>query len=108
MIGRVRGLLVSTTALVVAPPSPDRTELIFSAGNTAGTGSVVLKDGDEDATTTNGFPLSQSCGPVRFEGQIARKRWTAIRLVATDTVVGICEGYPDNYAVPPQESGVPT
>ncbi len=92
---RLTSITVSNTAIEVLPANPNRVAVIFNCGNAAGTGSVVLKDHDATATTTNGVPVSQAGGPLRIEGQAAGRRWTAIRLVAADTQLGILEEFAD-------------
>lgn len=107
-MGRVRGVVVSNAAVVLASECLDRTEIAFSVGDAANSSSVVIKDGSIDATTTNGFPLTFSAGVYRVCGKAARHKWTAIRLAAVDCIVGVEEVFLDSYAVPEPSLGVPT
>jgi hypothetical protein len=75
----------------------------FSVGDAGNSSSVVLKDTD-DATATNGFPMSWSGGVVRVTGSAARHRWSAIRLAAVDCIVGVLEQFGDG----PAAAGDPT
>lgn len=103
--GRAKGFAVSSSSVLLCEAMLDRTSLQFSCGAAAGGASVIVKDVD-DADATNGFPVSQG-QTVRIEGKACRHRWTAIRLAAVDCIVGVIEGFPDNYAVPPEPNGVP-
>lgn len=108
MNGRIRALPVSTTAVEVAEACPDRTAIMFGVGAATDPTSVMVRDGEIDATASFGFPI-RTGAVVRFEGQLARRRWTAIRLIATDTNVGICEEFPESYAMDKEPKvGVPT
>lgn len=95
MAGRARGVSVSTTSVVLANRSLDRQSITFSVGDTTNASSVILKD-EEDATATNGFPLGIGVH-LTVTGKAARHRWSAIRLAAVDCVVGVLEGYSDNF-----------
>jgi hypothetical protein len=105
---RLRSFTVSTTALVVVEASLDRTRLEFGVANAGGNGSVMVADGLQAATVTNGYPVSEQGGPFIVEGQAARRRWTAIRLVAADTQLGVMEYFPDHIFTPPADPGVPS
>lgn len=94
MSGRAKGVAVSNASVVVAPRSLSRTAITFAVGEATNASSVIIKDQD-DATTTNGFPLSVVGGPVTIVGRLASHRWSAIRLAAVDCVVGVIEYYPD-------------
>lgn len=108
MAGRARGVTVSSSSVVLAKSSLERTALMFSVGDATNASSVVLKD-EDDASLTNGFPLSATGGVFEVRGKAARHRWSAIRLAAVDCLVGVYEVYRDNYAADgdPTE-GVPT
>ena len=108
MAGRAFGRVVSNAVVEVAAFRLDRTRIVFTCAGSAdgAVGTVVLRDGDVDVTTTNGVPL-HSGFPLVIEGLQARKRWTAIRLSAADQLVGVIEGFPDNYAMAEPDSGVP-
>jgi hypothetical protein len=95
--GRVTGIAVSSTSVVIAAKNPNRTRLILSVGESTGAGSVILKD-QQPATTTNGFPLAMAGGNITLEGRIAGHEWSAIRLAALDVVVGVIEGFDDNLS----------
>jgi hypothetical protein len=105
MAGRAKGYAVSTTSVVVAAPAPTRQQLTFSCGNAGGTGSVVLKD-EDDATVSNGFPVTQSGSHLVVFGLAATHRWSAIRLAAADCVVGVIEVFSDSLHEDPAPESV--
>ena len=49
-----------------------------------------------DATTTNGFPLLFG-SILTLNGEIATHEFNAIRLAAVDCMVGVIEGFPDDF-----------
>lgn len=97
--GRVRGVPVSNTSVVVAQRSQNRIALTFAVGESTNASSVILRN-HEDATTSNGFPISVVGGPIRIEGVLAKHRWSAIRLAAVDCVVGVIEEFSDDFFDP--------
>jgi hypothetical protein len=106
MFGRARGFVVSSTAVELVDYSPERVAITFLVGDTTNACSVILKDGDVDATPTNGVPLTFACGPLRIDGKLASHRWSAIRLAAVDCVVGVVEQFLGAGPVEPSP-GVP-
>jgi hypothetical protein len=106
MAGRARGVAVSNASVVLCSQQLDRVAVTFTCGDATNACSIILKDQD-DATATNGVPLTFSSGPLRVEGSSARHRWSAIRLAAVDCVVGVIEEYPDGVVKAPDADGVP-
>lgn len=109
MKGRIFSFAVTASAIEVAKRNPQRRRITFTyATVNGGTGDAanVLDGVDRDATAGIGMPVGIS--PLVFEGEVATHRFSAIRLVARDGVIGVLEefdeGSPDDVFVTKETS----
>ena len=78
--------ILSTTALEILKPNPDRVAVYFSNKTTI----VVLVEETKDPTATLGFALDAAGGILGFntiyDGDLPLKRWAAIAESGTPTI----------------------
>lgn len=90
MLSRIKAVSVSNSSVQLVDRNPARLAIHFRCGNSAGTASVVVTP-DVDASVSNGLPVAQTGGVLVIDGEAARRSFSAIRLAASDCIVGVVE-----------------